>query len=27
VHSRMRRDLLRFDEQLASTLAFSGRPE
>jgi preprotein translocase subunit SecA len=27
VHSRMRRDLLRFDEQLASTLAFSGRSE
>jgi len=26
-HSRVRRDLLKQDEQLASTLAFSGRPE
>jgi preprotein translocase subunit SecA len=27
LHSRMRRDLLKLDEQLASSLAFSGRPE
>jgi preprotein translocase subunit SecA len=27
LHSRMRRDLLKMDEQLASSLAFSGRPE
>jgi preprotein translocase subunit SecA len=26
-HARVRRDLLKLDEQLASTLAFSGRPE
>jgi preprotein translocase subunit SecA len=27
VHSRMRRDLLKFDDQLGDALAFSGRPE
>jgi len=27
LHARMRGDLLRVDEQLESTLAFSGRPE
>jgi hypothetical protein len=27
LHSRVRRDLVRYDEQLETALAFAGRPE